>query len=1107
MAVTTTIADNITQDELATNFSIPITVNDLTGQGVVSFTIDIQYDDTVVDITGATPQDITSGLSFTVNTDFGGTGDTIRISWAGVSALIGSGTLFTIQGDSVGIGSSVLTLENVTYNEGTPSNTSDSGSIDIISRTPSFVLTGVDGVGVIPITPTVGTGTTPTFSFSGVTGNGDNSERYFETFGDRTVSTEHPDWSFLSNPSSETTQQVVTDVGATDGKSFQLQTVATTTRRVVLENDIINKDDIDITYRFKQDDVSTDVEYSFWVRASGGEGTESGYLVVLNSNTGFNLYEANSGSYTLKDTGTTFTRLADTYYRIRIRMIGTTLYARIWEDTDNEPSVWNAEMTDTTHTSGTFGISVSCIAGTYNLDIDTVGVGYDGVVGLFLDKTDLVFKGLTLASTSDGSLRYIDLDDDTSEVIYINNDEITSHAIHTIDEEFYVCSAALNNIVKFDKYGENISTVGTGISVVIGVEIIPSTNKILYQGFNDADLIQRDLPGFDNPVTLRNDTTPGLRIFYSESEDKIYWSTDDGHRRIDSDGTNDTLLLTETNAVSVVSDGTYFWYTSFSTGNVGRRDNDNTNNISVFTGGSEMAFITFKESTEELFFTDHTTDIVHKSDYDGSNLTSYITDIVEPTTVRFFDFISFSETATTPSFSFSSEDGTFVLDDLTVVGGTAEVPFVGVTPSITLGSITKVSTTGVISFTSEDGISNIVSGFGQTAEISFRLPVAVGLLTDVNVSIEFPNNHYENDIFSVDVTTSDTTGQGCVSFQTKILYEATVVSALSVNPIGVLAGESLTVNLTTPGEIVVAWASASPISSSGGLFEMVFQALPVPSGIASSLLTFDNFTWNDDTPTSSTQDSLIIIQDNPGLPPNIVFRGVNGSALFNGITPSFSFNGVLGIPTSTADYGYSFTPSFSFTSEDGVGDLGVITQTGINPIITFVGVDGVVSSGVVVGLGLTPTITFTSEISNSVLVGVGSTPIITFVANNGDEESFGTPTSVKLESYSEFAAKITVTPVVFDGINHVGENIRVRVKTLSNKTGDESNVPGAGFVFIKKPDKTVLGPFEMTNDVVGVYDYITSFDVDGEYYIRFQNVALDVLEEHKFVVRKSRTVI
>jgi hypothetical protein len=119
---------------LNSSFSVPVTVSDTTGLGIISYDVRVTYDPSVLELQ-ATPVDttgtISNGMVITPNPSTPGL---LRISAFTAFDLVGGGTLFNLQFKAIGPAGSVSPIhwEFFMFNEGTPSNTATDGSVRIL---------------------------------------------------------------------------------------------------------------------------------------------------------------------------------------------------------------------------------------------------------------------------------------------------------------------------------------------------------------------------------------------------------------------------------------------------------------------------------------------------------------------------------------------------------------------------------------------------------------------------------------------------------------------------------------------------------------------------------------------------------------------------------------------------------------------------------------------------------------------------------------------------------------------------------------------------------------------------------------------------------------
>ncbi len=136
--------------------TLPITVGDLTGRGVIAWDLDLVFDPMV--LTPADPPvDATGTLSSSMTITPNATAGRLRISAFGTESLTGSGTLlrlrFNVNGSS-GNGSD-LTWQMFQFNEGSPASTTTNGRVTVVDA-----LT----VSLTPAEQTIGLGTSGTIA-------------------------------------------------------------------------------------------------------------------------------------------------------------------------------------------------------------------------------------------------------------------------------------------------------------------------------------------------------------------------------------------------------------------------------------------------------------------------------------------------------------------------------------------------------------------------------------------------------------------------------------------------------------------------------------------------------------------------------------------------------------------------------------------------------------------------------------------------------------------------------------------------------------------------------------------------------------------------------
>ena len=131
---------------VGSSFSVPVTVSDTTGAGIISWQFDLLYNPSII-----TPQvspidtagTLGSGFAVTVNALTPGL---LKVVFFGSTPISGSGTLFNFKFTAVGANgqTSPLTWQNFMFNEGNPANTVANGSVRLIAG-PTAAGASIDG--------------------------------------------------------------------------------------------------------------------------------------------------------------------------------------------------------------------------------------------------------------------------------------------------------------------------------------------------------------------------------------------------------------------------------------------------------------------------------------------------------------------------------------------------------------------------------------------------------------------------------------------------------------------------------------------------------------------------------------------------------------------------------------------------------------------------------------------------------------------------------------------------------------------------------------------------------------------------------------------------
>jgi hypothetical protein len=140
--------------------------------------------------------------------------------------------------------------------------------------------------------------------------------------------------------------------------------------------------DQDATVTFQTTDAASSV--GFALRSTG---VSTHYACVTNGANSVRISKLVSGVYTLL-TSSAVTFLANTKYKLRARVVGTTLSLKFWLLTDSEPGSWTLTTTDSVITGvGDVGLLTSLTLTSDTIDYD------DFTLGVFSSTKDVVARG------------------------------------------------------------------------------------------------------------------------------------------------------------------------------------------------------------------------------------------------------------------------------------------------------------------------------------------------------------------------------------------------------------------------------------------------------------------------------------------------------------------------------------------------------------------------------------------------------------------------------------------------------------------------------------------------------------------------------------------
>ena len=213
---------------------------------------------------------------------------------------------------------------------------------------------------------------------------------------------------------------------------------------------------------------------------------------------------------------------------------------------------------------------------------------------------------------------------------------------------------------------------------------------------------------------------------------------------------------------------------------------------------------------------------------------------------------------------------------------------------------------------------------------------------------------------TIPIVVGDLTARSIFSYQTKILFDSTVLSCLGASNVGTITAQldSPIVNCSS-GEITLGNFGTTSFSGSGVLVNLIFQVTGQPGD--STALVFDHFIFNSGSPEAITTNGTILVKVNQ--PP--VLTAIGNQVMFAGdslVVPIVSSDIDNDALTLVAEN----LPPFSFLvdNRDGSGGLvftPAVSDTGIFENIAILVMDN--------GLpALSDTVTF--DLMVDILVGV-----------------------------------------------------------------------------------------------------------------------------------------
>ena len=363
--------------------------------------------------------------------------------------------------------------------------------------------------------------------------------------------------------SSNVAYEVVTDAGSYGGQSLEIQKSGAGLNRLGL--DAADGDNQHVLEEMETD--STSAIPGVWINASGAAGSEEGYQMNLNMSTNtISLIEYNAGTPTTKDSDATRTFSVDTRYKFRLlRFDDGTIKGRIWENGKREPTSWDVEATDNTHTSGASTISEEG-NGTFvtKSHWHSVGFGADYDAACEKHEEDFPLEGAYYTQSTDDSVRVKDEEngDDFLCHIYKTSEGLQTVRYHFTKNLIYlVCNAG--DIYRRNRFGLDQDSVRTGLTNAFSITF-DYENSLMYYGTRAASstLYKNSDDGGSETALIGSLSWLG-NIWFHPGDGFVYIARDHDVRSYNSSGVLQHDYAGLTNAHTVVVDDTHVYVGSW----------------------------------------------------------------------------------------------------------------------------------------------------------------------------------------------------------------------------------------------------------------------------------------------------------------------------------------------------------------------------------------------------------------------------------------------------------------------------------------------------------------------------------------------------------------
>jgi parallel beta-helix repeat protein len=159
------------------------------------------------------------------------------------------------------------------------------------------------------------------------------------------------------------------------------------------------------------------------------------------------------------------------------------------------------------------------------------------------------------------------------------------------------------------------------------------------------------------------------------------------------------------------------------------------------------------------------------------------------------------------------------------------------------GTLTVSGTTFTISYVGGDGNDVVLTATAVTCN-NISIPTNIQTLTNQQVVVP--------------LNIDDTTGRGILSFTYTLNYNSSVLSYIGVDQVGTLSATySFSVNSTTPGTLVINGFGTAPLTGSGVLMNIRFQANGAIG--TTSAMNFGSVLLNEGVPCVNTSNGSVTV--------------------------------------------------------------------------------------------------------------------------------------------------------------------------------------------------------------------------------------------------------